>query len=644
MAGRVDLGPADRQAEGDRAGLEPDVAGAADPLDVVDRLNLGRLREQRGEPGLAEPGETVGRPGVAAEGGRDRRDQAAGRRRRRAGPRAGRDPPARRGRSSPDDGSAGPGRPPRSASEPSAGQVEAGGRVQRRPLRRRGPVPPAGRRPPLPSGTRGAAASLAGPGAGGGGSRGRPPSGRRSRCLPAVIRRRPCPAGSSARRGTPRSRRGTDATGIRTTEAMATLIATARMASVRVSMSDEGSRGPDEDDERTDEPIATIGPSERPLTMVLGATQPFGGAMPQRARCGRRRGWWRAGGGRPRGAVRVGSRAVRATRSGSVGTPAGRRRRASPHRPRASSWAGLGRRARWYAPQQGGTMPRMTIRTSPGRTTTPVAPRRSAPEPLLVEPGTIAPGRARAAAPLRRGGPGQADRRGEVRRRPGLPGRLVRRDDPLDRRPRPVRRLRPRARLRLVEGRRRHRRGHPRREHRQPDQRRPARPRADRRRDPAPCRAARPPRRRGSRDAPPRARAASRIRTTPSPPVFDPLESDHVFAHYDIASGDLDGRLRGGGPDPRGDLPGRPPGAALHREQRDDRGAPRGRRRRGPRLAPVPVLHPQGAEAGAPPDRRAGPGRPGGDGRRVRREGGVPVDHRPPRGAPQRGRPASRSG
>ena len=47
----------------------------------------------------------------------------------------------------------------------------------------------------------------------------------------------------------------------------------------------------------------------------------------------------------------------------------------------------------------------MTIRTAPGRTTTPVAPRRSAPDPLLVEPGTIAPGRARVTAPLRREGP-----------------------------------------------------------------------------------------------------------------------------------------------------------------------------------------------------------------------------------------------
>ena len=45
----------------------------------------------------------------------------------------------------------------------------------------------------------------------------------------------------------------------------------------------------------------------------------------------------------------------------------------------------------------------MTIRTPPTRTS-PAAPSRSAPEPLIVAPGTIAPGRARA-APLRREGP-----------------------------------------------------------------------------------------------------------------------------------------------------------------------------------------------------------------------------------------------
>ena len=42
--------------------------------------------------------------------------------------------------------------------------------------------------------------------------------------------------------------------------------------------------------------------------------------------------------------------------------------------------------------------------------------------------------------------------------------------------------------------------------------------------------------------------------------------------------------------------------------------------------------------------RRAGAGRPGRDRRRVRRQGGVPVDDRPPRRAPGAARPAARSG
>ena len=36
------------------------------------------------------------------------------------------------------------------------------------------------------------------------------------------------------------------------------------------------------------------------------------------------------------------------------------------------------------------------------------------------------------------------------------------------------------------------------------------------------------------------AKARVRLRTEPLPPVFDPLASDHVFAHYEISSGSLD--------------------------------------------------------------------------------------------------------
>ena len=51
-------------------------------------------------------------------------------------------------------------------------------------------------------------------------------------------------------------------------------------------------------------------------------------------------------------------------------------------------------------------------------------------------------------------------------------------------------------------------------------------------------------------------------------------------------------RLRRGRAGDRGHLSGRPPGAALHREQRDDRRAPGRRRGHRPRLVPVPVLRP----------------------------------------------------
>ena len=89
------------------------------------------------------------------------------------------------------------------------------------------------------------------------------------------------------------------------------------------------------------------------------------------------------------------------------------------------------------------------------------------------------------------------------------------------------------------------------------------------------------------------ARHAVRIRTDPLPAVFDPLASDHVFAAYELAARRPGRRLRGRRLRARGRVPGRPPGAALHREQRDDRG-PVGRRRRDrPRLAAVPLLHPR---------------------------------------------------
>ncbi len=179
----------------------------------------------------------------------------------------------------------------------------------------------------------------------------------------------------------------------------------------------------------------------------------------------------------------------------------------------------------------------MTIRTSPGRTTTPVAPERSAPEPLVLPPGTIAPGRARP-APLRREGPAKLT--GEARYAddlvfPGawygatirstdaharfdgydldpaldwstiavvtaadIPGEnivsLISDDQPV-----------------LV----------------------PLGGEIQHHAEPLLLLAA------ADRETLRRARRGVTIRTTPLPPVFDPVQSDHVFAAYDIATGDL---------------------------------------------------------------------------------------------------------
>ena len=286
----------------------------------------------------------------------------------------------------------------------------------------------------------------------------------------------------------------------------------------------------------------------------------------------------------------------------------------------------------------------MTIRTPPSRTTTPVAPRRSAPDALVVRPARSRRAVPVAPRPLRREGPAKLTGAAKYADDLVFPGAwygaTIRSTDAharfLAHRPRPG--------VRLVEGRRRHRGRHPGRQHRQPHQRRPAGPRPGRRRDPPPRRAARPPRGAGPRDArgPPRRRVT--LRTEPLPPVFDPLVSDHVFAHYEIARGRRRRGLRRGRPRHRGHVPRRPPGAAVHREQRDDRRAARGRRRHRPRLAPVPVLHPQGAEAVAAADTTARP-----RSSRRRPAAGSAARRSTPRSSPStrrcsRAGPASRSG
>ena len=71
---------------------------------------------------------------------------------------------------------------------------------------------------------------------------------------------------------------------------------------------------------------------------------------------------------------------------------------------------------------------------------------------------------------------------------------------------------------------------------------------------------------------------------------------------------------------------------------------PSGRRRGDrPRLAPVPLLRPHGVEARPRDGRPSGARRPGRDRRRVRWQGGVPVDHRAPCLAPRREGPAARA-
>jgi CO/xanthine dehydrogenase Mo-binding subunit len=179
----------------------------------------------------------------------------------------------------------------------------------------------------------------------------------------------------------------------------------------------------------------------------------------------------------------------------------------------------------------------MTIRTPPTRTS-PVAPTRTAPEPLIVAPGTIAPGRARV-GPLRREGPAKLT--GEAKYADDLVfpgawfGATIRSTDAharfvaLDLDPafdwskvvvataadipgenivslisddQPV--------LVPVGGEIQHQA------------------------EPLALLAAQ------DRDTLRAARAAVTVRSEKLPAIFDPRLSDHVFAHYDIASGDLE--------------------------------------------------------------------------------------------------------
>jgi CO/xanthine dehydrogenase Mo-binding subunit len=181
----------------------------------------------------------------------------------------------------------------------------------------------------------------------------------------------------------------------------------------------------------------------------------------------------------------------------------------------------------------------MTIRTSPGRTTTPINASPAAPDALVVERGVVVPGRVRPAAPLRREGPakltgeakyaddlvfpgawyGATIRSTDARARfdgfdldPALdwskiavvtaediPGEnvvsLISDDQPV---------------LVPVGGDIQHHA------------------------EPLILLAA------ADRETLRHARRGLTLRTTPLPAVFDPVASEHVFAHYEISSGDLD--------------------------------------------------------------------------------------------------------
>ena len=95
------------------------------------------------------------------------------------------------------------------------------------------------------------------------------------------------------------------------------------------------------------------------------------------------------------------------------------------------------------------------------------------------------------------------------------------------------------------------------------------------------------------------ARHAARPRTEKLAAVFDPLASGPPVRGVRARIRGPGRRLRSRGPRARRRIPGRSPGAAVHREQRDDRRA-RGRRRRDRHgLAAVPVLRPRGPQARA---------------------------------------------
>ena len=169
----------------------------------------------------------------------------------------------------------------------------------------------------------------------------------------------------------------------------------------------------------------------------------------------------------------------------------------------------------------GRPLPELTTRTEP-------------PGAVVVQPGTIVPGRARGAAPLRREGPAKLTGTAMYTDDLVVPGRLVRRDDPLDRRARHVRSRststppstgrrsssspRPTSRATTSSARSR------------PTSRSSSRSAARSSTTPSRWRSSPPP---TGRPCARRAHARHGRGRRKLPAVFDPLASDHVFAAYD---------------------------------------------------------------------------------------------------------------
>ena len=232
------------------------------------------------------------------------------------------------------------------------------------------------------------------------------------------------------------------------------------------------------------------------------------------------------------------------------------------------------------------------------------------------------------AAPRRTG---QAHRHCALHRRPGLSRRLVRPHYPLDGAARSPAGHRPRLGFRLVPRRGDHGQGHPGRQRRQPDHATTSRSWSRIGVNPPPGRAGCPAGRTRPRDAA-RGEASRELRTEALPAVFDPLLATQEFAHFEVARATSRPAL------PRPSWSSRATYRVGHQEQlyienqamiavpRPDGGVTI----HGSMQCPY-YIH--GALQRALKLTATGGHRPGRDRRRLRRQGGVPVDGRPPRRA-----------